>query len=244
MIGIIAVLIGILVPALSKARDASLRTKCLSNLRQLGTALQIYSITYHGRVPIGYWGGQKQSNFMIHVNENDGWVHASFYLMLGLLYHEKLMESPQSLFCPAEPLARYQFNTPENPWPPVEPLVGSGIENTRCGYGTRPTDNWNESGAWPEQMPLLSQLKSRALLADLAPTPYFVDRRHKTGINVYYADGSARWVNRSAFDKQIASIPNIGLDSVNNPLSPDYNDKMLHDDPNNWNDLWHQLDHQ
>jgi prepilin-type N-terminal cleavage/methylation domain-containing protein len=72
VIGIIALLIGILIPALNKARESSVRLKCLSNLRQLGNALQAYGSAHGGRIPIGYWSGQKQSNFMFHVNQNDG----------------------------------------------------------------------------------------------------------------------------------------------------------------------------
>jgi prepilin-type processing-associated H-X9-DG protein len=42
IIGIIAVLLGILLPAISKARAASYRTVCQSNLRQIGNAYLMY----------------------------------------------------------------------------------------------------------------------------------------------------------------------------------------------------------
>lgn len=42
VIAIIGVLLALLVPALGKARDASLRTRCANNLRQMGHALQQY----------------------------------------------------------------------------------------------------------------------------------------------------------------------------------------------------------
>jgi prepilin-type N-terminal cleavage/methylation domain-containing protein len=50
VIGVIAVLIGLLLPALSRAQRQSKQVKCLSNLRQIGT----YLITY--------------------INDNNGWI--------------------------------------------------------------------------------------------------------------------------------------------------------------------------
>jgi prepilin-type N-terminal cleavage/methylation domain-containing protein/prepilin-type processing-associated H-X9-DG protein len=51
VISIISLLIGISIPALSKARENARRTKCLSNVRQLQMALQMYADTHEGRVP-------------------------------------------------------------------------------------------------------------------------------------------------------------------------------------------------
>ena len=51
VIAIIAVLIGLLLPALSGARRASGQVTCMSNLRQWGTAIQIYAIDNHGYLP-------------------------------------------------------------------------------------------------------------------------------------------------------------------------------------------------
>ena len=46
VIAIIALLIGILLPALGKAREAGRTVKCLSNMRQIGTAALTYAYDY------------------------------------------------------------------------------------------------------------------------------------------------------------------------------------------------------
>src|SRR4051794_6290018 len=57
VIGIIAVLIGILLPALSKARASANNLKCMANLRSIGQAINIYTAMNKGVLPYGYWDG-------------------------------------------------------------------------------------------------------------------------------------------------------------------------------------------
>ncbi len=51
VIGIIAILIAMLLPALNKAREQAKNVQCMSNLRQFGQAWAIYATTYHGWLP-------------------------------------------------------------------------------------------------------------------------------------------------------------------------------------------------
>jgi prepilin-type N-terminal cleavage/methylation domain-containing protein/prepilin-type processing-associated H-X9-DG protein len=57
VIGVIAVLIAILLPALAKARAAAMVTKCQSNLRQQALAFIQYANDHKGYLPPSYRGG-------------------------------------------------------------------------------------------------------------------------------------------------------------------------------------------
>jgi len=232
VVGIIGILIAILVPVLNKARESAQRTLCLNNLRQIGQAYIAYATEHNDAIPVGYFSGQKQTNYLINYNMGG----LQFYSIMGILYRSGQLVDGQAFYCPSEQLPKWQYNTSENPWPPDE--TPSGImRNTRAGYGCRPTDNWQETGAWPDQLARLTLLPNRAILSDLAPTPYFVTRRHKDGINVSYSDGSARWVRRAEFDSAIANVPDL-IDTFN----PAWNDTQLDDSSAVPRGLWAILD--
>jgi prepilin-type N-terminal cleavage/methylation domain-containing protein/prepilin-type processing-associated H-X9-DG protein len=62
VIGIIALLISILLPSLSKARQSAIQLQCLSNLRNIGNAIQLYANQYQDSLPIGTWDGLTNGN--------------------------------------------------------------------------------------------------------------------------------------------------------------------------------------
>lgn len=52
VISVIAMLMGVLVPVLSRARQSAYRVACMSNLRQIGMAIQNYRDEHRGKFPL------------------------------------------------------------------------------------------------------------------------------------------------------------------------------------------------
>jgi prepilin-type N-terminal cleavage/methylation domain-containing protein len=68
VIGVIAILLAILLPALTKAQDSARQVQCQSNLRQIGAALVLYSYDNRDRYPDpialgGSWGYRRAPGF-------------------------------------------------------------------------------------------------------------------------------------------------------------------------------------
>lgn len=57
VIAIVAILAAILFPVFSRAREAGRKTKCLSNLAQIGKGLKMYMTDWGGRYPLWEYGG-------------------------------------------------------------------------------------------------------------------------------------------------------------------------------------------
>ncbi|MCS7034622.1 MAG: prepilin-type N-terminal cleavage/methylation domain-containing protein, partial [Phycisphaerae bacterium] len=146
VIGIIAILIGILLPALARAQEAAKRTTCLSNLRQLGTALREYALKYQDRAPLGYIRSQRPWNYLANYSRTDG----SAVVLLGLLHEARLLTAPKTFFCPSEINDQWllEMGGSQNPFP-FRTGPQTGVFDTRLGYGTRPMVDWNPTPGVP-----------------------------------------------------------------------------------------------
>ena len=199
VIGIIAILIGILLPALNRARESAGRTQCLSNLRQLHIMMVMYANDNKDAIPLGYWSSYKQQNFMC-------WrLGKRKPIMFGLLYAARMLKAPQAFYCPASTDPQIQFNVPGNEWPPDKTLPAP--TNIRLGYGSRPLITWEGTEPYPSAngaptvplpFPRLTKMKNQAILADVASDPPRVPERHRKGVNVLYGHGGAKWVDLKA----------------------------------------------
>ncbi|MEO6435926.1 MAG: prepilin-type N-terminal cleavage/methylation domain-containing protein [Tepidisphaeraceae bacterium] len=82
VIGIIALLISILLPTLSRAREAANTVKCASNLRSVGQGMSLYVAENKGTLPAAYIYAGMQLNGTTQTPDAaiNGYVHWSSYL--------------------------------------------------------------------------------------------------------------------------------------------------------------------
>ncbi len=97
VIGIIALLIAILLPALNKAREASKAANCLSNLRQINTAFILFAHENKGFLPQIGSAGTGTEAYTIN-----GTNYTVLVRWFGGLYG-----TPQKFHAPASMLAKY-----------------------------------------------------------------------------------------------------------------------------------------
>jgi prepilin-type N-terminal cleavage/methylation domain-containing protein/prepilin-type processing-associated H-X9-DG protein len=127
VIAIIAILAGLLLPALAAAKKKAIRINCASNLKQVGLSFRI-------------WGGDNNEKFPMYVSDNDGgpWCTAAAnetfrnlgnpapytYQVFAVMSNE--LSTPKIMVCPGdERNARTNFTTD---------LVPAAIGNLGTSY--------------------------------------------------------------------------------------------------------------
>jgi prepilin-type processing-associated H-X9-DG protein len=129
VIGIIAVLVGILLPALNRARGAAQAVACCSNVRQLATAAMLFAQDHHGHVPactdtklvVGPWGLNDLYKQNFSYRNNSGIDELQDWASALLRY---MGDRSQIDFQQAPPDKTKVFQCPADPW----------MDNQQPGY--------------------------------------------------------------------------------------------------------------
>lgn len=116
VIAIIGILIGMLLPAVQQVREASRRSTCSNNLRQLALSVQNFASAQSESLPYGVWAGwgyswtaevlphlEQQNLYDVFLQpwSDDGWYGGSDPASVAL---RQIMRTPVSTFkCPSEP---------------------------------------------------------------------------------------------------------------------------------------------
>lgn len=128
VIAIIALLAALLGPALISAREKGRKAACVSNLRQVGIAIQTYAADNDGNIPFGPVAPPFTSPFDFYPSTGAPTSLISLGhgapVGLGLLLSHQLSRQSRVLFCPG----------PDQPQDAAGQLAKVGVRQAQCSF--------------------------------------------------------------------------------------------------------------
>src|SRR5882724_8349653 len=100
VIAIIAVLAALLLPVLTRGKQRAQRIQCIGNLKNIGTAFQIFAHDHHGSFPMEISTAEGGSEELVQAGNNINGVFYFSYKHLQTLANELVV--PRILVCPAD----------------------------------------------------------------------------------------------------------------------------------------------
>ncbi len=133
VIGVVAMLAAVLLSASFTNQESVFRAECVANLRQIGTAIILYSGEANGYLPQISWpSGQNpwQTDEMARCLSGTSTITRG-PMGLGLLWLTKILPNPKVFYCPSlarqNPRYSYDYYTYNGgPWPTDPPTKSDG----------------------------------------------------------------------------------------------------------------------
>lgn len=212
VISIIALLIAILLPVLSAARELAKKTRCLVNQKQLAIASTAFAADNDGQTPPRSDNGLGYGMYAVWTTKN-GWNNSSAqaqrygnYRRLGVIMSEGYSQSPEILYCPS--LAENHTWLKIGGIYPSTPSIGgwfeegqvpAGVDIMNASYFYRETYAGHDypSGGTPILSELVNTLdlerdpSDLVMLADVFADPSRgINDHHRDGYNLIRLDAS------------------------------------------------------
>lgn len=211
VISIIALLLSILMPSLSRVREQARSIVCATNLRQCGLGIVLYAENNRGNTVPNFILYSQYMPYMIRDNNGDTPKN------LGYLYAQGYLKEPKLYYCPSASRPAQKFDTEENPWWENHAKILPDVHtySSYYYYIRVPNSFWNRRlsdslearglASRYETWVKLDKLKNKALLSDTVFYPDRYPHYVKKGFNVAYGDGSVRfWRDGKGYFKDIA----------------------------------------